>query len=103
MRRRRPSIEDLVTTGRLVRIDADADEALEILASAERHLASAKKLQNDDPAGAYQLLYDAARKATTADMLANGYRAKSNQPGVHAAVALYAEEALLGNAEPEVL
>ena len=57
----------------------------------------------DDPAGAYQLLYDAARKATAADMLVFGYRAKSDRPGAHAAVVMYAEEALARDASADAL
>jgi hypothetical protein len=103
MRRRRPSIADLLSQGPLERIAADCDEAREILSTAEKHLLSAERLLSDDPAGAYQLLYDAARKATSADMLANGYRAKSDRPGAHAAVVLYAEEALRTSGDPEAL
>jgi hypothetical protein len=100
---RKPSIEDLVRAGRLERIEPDGGEAEDLIEHAERHVASAERLIEDDPAGAYQLLYDAARKATAADMLANGYRAKSDRPGAHWAVVLYAEEALQGDAGHEAL
>jgi hypothetical protein len=36
-------------------------------------------------------------------MLAAGYRAKSDRPGAHAAVVLYAEEALAGEADADAL
>jgi hypothetical protein len=94
MTRKKLSIEDLVKADRLERIEPDSEEALDLLHHAQTHLKSAEKLMVDDPAGAYQLLYDAARKAVAADMLSNGYRAKSDRPGAHAAVVLYAEEAL---------
>jgi hypothetical protein len=103
MARRRPTIADLVTAGRIERIQADADEAQELLRHARAHLASARKLCDDDPAGAYQLLYDAARKATAADMLASGYRARSDRPGAHAAVVIYAEEALAGEGDERAI
>ena len=89
--------------GRLEVIAADAEEANDLLLHAEKHLDSAKRLIADDRAGAYQLLYDAARKAAAADMLAAGYRAKSDRPGAHAAVVLYAEEALAGEADADAL
>ena len=85
------------------RIQEDREEADDLLGHAETHLRSAKKLLGEDPEGAYQLLYDAARKATAADRLAQGYRAKSDQPGAHATVVLYAEEALAQVADGEAL
>jgi hypothetical protein len=67
---------------------------------AKRHLESAARIAALDPNGAYHLLYDAARKAVWAHMLANGYRPTS-APGAHAASATYATEALPG--EPSVV
>jgi hypothetical protein len=100
---RKQTIADLVRDGRLERIQGDTTEARDLLEHASKHLASAIAIVDDDPAGAYQLVYDAARKATAADMAANGYRAKSDRPGAHAAVVAYAEEALAGDAEPTAL
>jgi hypothetical protein len=94
---------DLLAADRLERMPADRDEGRELLGYAEKHLASAAKLADDDPEGAYQLLYDAARKAAAADMLAAGYRAKSNRPGAHAAIVAYAEEALAGHADEDAI
>ena len=45
-------------------------------------------LAETDPAMAYAALYDAARKALTAHMLARGFRATS-RPGAHETVGLY--------------
>ena len=92
-RPRKPSIADLLAAHRLGKIEPDGDEARQLLEQAEKHLASAASVLEDDPAGAYQLLYDAARKAVAADMVVHGYRTK-DRPGAHAAVVLYAEEAL---------
>lgn len=47
-------------------------------------------MARSDPALAEIALYDAARKAITAQMQAPGYRA-TNRPGAHQAVGLYAE------------
>ena len=75
MTRRKPSIEDLIKADRLERIQPDGEEAHDLLTHAKNHLKSAEKLLEDDSAGAYQLLYDAARKAVAADMTDKAYRA----------------------------
>lgn len=80
--------EDLLRSGRLERVPADVDAARDRLRACEQHLRSADLLVDADPAMAYAALYDAARKAVTAHMLANGYRA-ANRPGAHEAVGLY--------------
>ena len=72
---------------------ADAAAAAASVEEAVRHLASAHAIEEADPNGAYQLLYDAARKAAAAHMLARGYRA-TNAPGAHTVVARYAAVAL---------
>ena len=64
-----------------------------IVDEARRHLESAERILDADANGAYQLLYDAARKAVSAHMLAAGYRA-TNRAGAHEATARYAREAL---------
>jgi hypothetical protein len=67
---------------------------------AKLHLESASRIAGSDPNGAYHLLYDAARKAVWAHMLANGYRPTS-APGAHAAATMYAVEALAD--EPSIV
>jgi hypothetical protein len=101
--RNRPSIADLLAEGRLERVAADEREAKDLLEHAQRHLESALAIARSDPAGSYQLLYDATRKAIAADMAAAGVRTKSDRPGAHAAVVLYAEEALRGVLDAESL
>jgi hypothetical protein len=98
-----PTIAELLGDGRLERIAADATEARDLVRHAHAHLRSAARIVGDDVVGAYQLAYDAARKAVAADMAANGYRAKSDRPGAHAAVVAYAAEALSGQADAESL
>lgn len=100
---RRDSIAELIATGRLERITADPAEAHDLLEHARAHLESAQTISAADPAGAYQLLYDAARKAAAADMTNAGLRVKSDRPGAHAAVVAYAEEALADVAEATAL
>ncbi len=87
------TIDELVARGRVERVEPDSRLALAMLAEANRHLTSAATIAAQDPNGAYHLLYDAARKAVWAHMLANGYRPTS-AAGAHAAVAAYAVEAL---------
>lgn len=99
----RNSIAALLAEGRLAGVTPDTAEARQMLAQAEAHLRTAAAAAADDPAGAYQLLYDAARKAAAADMLANGYRVKADRPGAHAAVVAYAQEALSGEADENAL
>jgi hypothetical protein len=97
------TIAELLLERRLERVAADRDEAKALLEHAQSHLRSATKILGDDVPGAYQLAYDAARKAVAAHMAANGYRARSDRPGAHAAVVVYAEEALDGEAREESL
>ena len=89
------TIAELVHDGRIELVPADAEVARTILLEAKRHLESAQVVAISDPNGAYALLYDAARKAVTAHMLAKGYRA-SARSGAHQSVVMYAEEALGG-------
>jgi hypothetical protein len=98
-----PTIAELVASGRLEQIAPDTTEARALVAHAEAHLESATKILTADPVGAYQLGYDAARKAVAADMAANGYRVKADRPGAHAAVVAYAAEALVSDAPPDAL
>src|SRR5919201_6905489 len=98
-----PTIAELFAEGRLGRVTRDVGEARDLVRHAQTHLESAEKILGDDPVGAYQLAYDAARKAVAADMAVNGYRAKSDRPGAHATVVAYAAEALAGEADAESL
>jgi hypothetical protein len=98
-----PTIAELLASDRLEQIAPDTNEARVLIRHAEAHLESATKILADDPVGAYQLAYDAARKAVAADMTAHGYRAKSDRPGARAAVVGYAAEALAREADADSL
>jgi hypothetical protein len=74
-------------------VPADDQAARTLLVEADRHLASAETISGADPNGAYALLYDAARKAVTAQLLMRGLRV-TNRPGAHATVVRYAEVAV---------
>ena len=95
------NVDDLIGARRLERVPADPDAAGRRLSSARRHLESAGLLAGDDPDAAYALLYDAARKAVTAHMLARGLRAR-NAPGAHEATARYAAATLTGPSSREL-
>jgi len=88
-----PNVADLVRQGRIERVTPDVVAAWDRLGEAKIHLVSSEKLAKSDPILAYLALYDAARKAITAYMQANGYRA-TNRAGAHQAVGLYAEATL---------
>jgi len=94
------TVAELVREGRLELVPPDPDVARAILGEARRRLHSATTVAASDPNGAYALLYDGARKAVTAHMLANGYRVPP-RTGAHQAVVGYAEEVLAGGAPGE--
>src|SRR4051794_12457437 len=85
-------IDRLRHAGLLETIAPDRDGALVILDACERHIASAASIAATDPSGAFQLTYDATRKAVNALMLANGVRARGNdRVGGHVVVGRYAQ------------
>lgn len=86
------TLSQLLKEGRIERVEPDPESARLRLKEAERHLHSARAIAEDDPEGAYALLYDAARKAISAHMLANGFRPKKGE-GAHFITGLYAVDA----------
>ena len=87
------TIADLLNAGRLEHVPADRTAALTRLQVAETHLVTAAALVTVDNDVAYTALYDAARKAIVAHMLANGLRAPARM-GAHEAVGIYANESI---------
>lgn len=53
------------------------NEAFFDLTNAKKHLESSKVISKSDPAGSYQLAYDAARKSIQAILALNGLRVRS--------------------------
>ena len=86
-------LEALVKEGRIERVEADSSAARDRLEEAKHHLGSAVLIAEADPAGAYSLLYDGARKAIDAHMLMSGYRVSKSRLGAHEATARYASSA----------
>lgn len=91
----RPDTATLLRQGRLQRVPTDRATALARLEVAEQHIATARRLLAEglDLEIAYVALYDAARKAVTAAMLASGVRA-AHRGGAHEAVAIWCAEVL---------
>ena len=70
-------VSSMITAGELERVAASQENPERLLAEAGRHLRSARLLAGEDPAGAYDLLYAAARKAMAAALAVQGLRATS--------------------------
>ena len=80
----RATLDGMIARGELERVPASREHADLLLSQARRHLGSAGAIAGSDPAGAYQLLYDAARKSLAAVLENQGVRATSR--GGHIAV-----------------
>jgi HEPN domain-containing protein len=80
----RATIEQMVADGELQRVPPSRRQADRLLDQAHHHLASAAQVRSEDPAGAYALAYDAARKALAAILENQGLRATSR--GGHLAI-----------------
>lgn len=80
----RRAVDALLARGELERVPASREHADELLAQSRGHLESCRLIVASDPVGAYQLLYDAARKALGAVLENQGLRATSR--GGHIAV-----------------
>ena len=73
--RGRGTIERLLDGGELERVAPSDEVAARLMADAEAHIRLASKGVGDDPGGALQLSYDAARKASAALLAIQGLRA----------------------------
>jgi hypothetical protein len=82
--RGRSEIDRLVAAGGLERVEPSTDVGARLLADAEAHIGLASKGIEDDPAGALQLCYEAARKSSAALLAVQGLRATTR--GGHIAV-----------------
>jgi uncharacterized protein (UPF0332 family) len=78
-------VSRLIEARHLQRVIADPDTEMALLASARRHVDSARKAAGQDPEAAYSLAYDAARKSATALLSHQGLRPTT--AGGHIAVA----------------
>lgn len=85
----RATVDRMLLDGRLQRVSPSRDYANELMAKADRKLASAVGLLDSDPDTAFTVAYDASRFALTAILAVQGLRPKTD--GGHIAV----HEALL--------
>jgi hypothetical protein len=74
----------MIARGEIERVPASRDHADLFVGQADAHVKAAQAIVSIDPTGAYQLLYDAARKALNAVLENQGLRATSR--GGHIAV-----------------
>lgn len=73
----RAAIDGMLSRGELERVPPSREHADLLLTQAHQHLKSAEAVMAIDPTGAYQLLYDAARKALGSLLENQGPRATS--------------------------
>lgn len=77
-------VASLIEQRHLQQVAADSQTAAALLASAGRHVESARRAVDADPEAAYALAYDAARKSATALLAHQGLRPTTS--GGHIAV-----------------
>lgn len=87
------TLQDMLDAGRLERVEPDDGSARQALEESSQHLESARTIAESDANGAYQLAYDAARKAVMSSMRRSGLRVRRGE-GAHAITAEYAGHAL---------
>ena len=73
-RRGEDQVTHLIEQRRLQRVVADPEIASALLASARRHVESARRTADNDPEAAYSLAYDTARKSAMALLAHQGLR-----------------------------
>ncbi|MGH2933976.1 MAG: hypothetical protein ACRDL2_05600 [Gaiellaceae bacterium] len=87
------SVGEMVADGQLEIVEADAEGARSALDEARQHVGSARLIAGSDANGAYQLAYDAARKAAMSSMRAAGLRVRQGE-GAHMIAAAYTAAAI---------
>jgi hypothetical protein len=70
----RTEVDGMLANAELQRVPASREHADSLIAQAGVHLSSAAAICDQDPPGAYALVYDAARKALTAVLENQGLR-----------------------------
>lgn len=90
----RAAVDDLITRGRLTRVAPNRELAESYLTQARQHVMSAAKIVAEDSPGAFQLVYDAARKTLAAILVNQGLRPRGQ--GAHAVLL----EVVLAQLEP---
>ena len=87
------SLDELIAAGDLEDVAPDVEAAAASRDESRRHLESARSIKASDPQGAYQLAYDAARKAIVASLRRRGLRVRRGD-GAHVITGRYARAAI---------
>ena len=82
-------LDDLIAKRLIEPVEVDELTGPQWIEDARRHLQAAQAVESIDPAGAYILAHDAARKSVAAVLLMTGHRVTS-RPGSPQALALFA-------------
>lgn len=88
-------LQPLIRAGQLDSIVQTPEAVIHELDIAKRHYATARLSLTSDPEGAFQLLYDSARKALQALLAAHGYRVRKPPRGNHYTYVLVARTSLV--------
>ena len=83
-------LDDLIAKRLIEPVEIDELTGPQWIEDARRHLQAAQAVESIDPAGAYILAYDTARKSVAAVLLMTGHRVTS-RPGSRQALALFAK------------
>ena len=78
----RAVVEAMLADGRLTRVQASRDLAAQYVQMARSRLAAVSRIQDEEPAGAFALAYDAARFGLAAVLINQGLRPRGE--GAHA-------------------
>ena len=87
----RETIIELLEKGHLERVVPNSDFAYRLVAEAHAHMKSVEKIIGFDYSGAYQLGYDAVRKACTALLAQQGLRPTTTGGHIAVVVAIRAQ------------
>jgi hypothetical protein len=68
------TIRSMIVAGEVQQVAPSRERADKLLAQARRHLSASVEIRDQDPEGAYVLIYDAARKALVAVLENQGLR-----------------------------
>jgi hypothetical protein len=92
---RSDAIEEMISEGLIESVQPDSPAAIAELGMAKAHLDSVDRVLEIDPTLAYAALYDAARKAISAEMRLRGVRIRG-QAGMHVKTFAYARRMFAG-------
>jgi hypothetical protein len=92
-------LDDLISKRLIEPVAGDQPMASEWIEDAKRHIQASQAVESIDPAGAYVLAYDAARKSVAAVLLTTGHRVTS-RPGSHQALSRFAKTLADDTGEP---